>query len=264
MASLGLSAAEPSQVYEELEKRLGELINTWLEQCDPDLPVVLTAHCSVQGASYGGERTVMLGADLVLPASLVKNPALDYVALGHIHKPQDLNEGSHPPVIYPGSIERVDFGEVQDDKFFIIAEVERGRTQVEWHPLDIRPFVDRFIRLESDQGVMDALYGRLPEPPDMAGAIVRLVVEYPRSYETLIDDATLREYVIGTAGAFEFHLVKRPQMETRVRLPENLAVGSLNPLELLDLYWSTNHTKPEEAEALNALAAPLIQNEAES
>ena len=53
-------------------------------------------------------------------------------------------------------------------------------------------------------------------------------------------------------------------METRVRLPENLAVGSLNPLELLDLYWSTNHTKPEEAEALNALAAPLIQNEAES
>ena len=68
---------------------------------------------------------VMLGADLVLPGSLVKNPRLDYVALGHIHKAQNLNEGQHPPVIYPGSIERVDFGEAGDDKFFIIAEVEK-------------------------------------------------------------------------------------------------------------------------------------------
>ncbi len=66
----------------------------------------------------------MLGSDLVLSPSLVRDPRLDYVALGHIHKPQNLNENAHPPVIYPGSIERVDFGEVKDDKFFVIAHVE--------------------------------------------------------------------------------------------------------------------------------------------
>ena len=38
----------------------------WSETADPQLPVVLTAHCSVQGAAYGAERTVMLGSDLVL------------------------------------------------------------------------------------------------------------------------------------------------------------------------------------------------------
>ena len=64
----------------------------WLQNADPDLPIVLTAHASVQGAKYGGERTVMLGGDLVLSGSLVRNPQLDYVALGHIHKPQNLNE----------------------------------------------------------------------------------------------------------------------------------------------------------------------------
>ena len=95
---------------------------------DPNLPVILTAHASVQGATFGSERMVMLGSDLVLPTSLVKDPRLDYVALGHIHKPQDVNQGAHPPVIYPGSIERVDFGEAADDRFFIVADVARGKT----------------------------------------------------------------------------------------------------------------------------------------
>ena len=137
-------------MYEELENRLRELMDGWLEQADLSLPIVLAAHASVQGAKYGGERTVMLGSDLVLSGSLVRDPRLDYVALGHIHKPQDLNENAHPPVIYPGSIERVDFGEAQDEKFYVIAHVERGKTQVEWRKLDgIRPFVDRYLRLDS-------------------------------------------------------------------------------------------------------------------
>ncbi len=139
------SAADASEVFTNIEERLTDLVNGWLEKADPHLPIILTAHASVQGAKYGSERTVMLGADLVLPGSLVRDARLDYVALGHIHKPQDLNENAHPPVIYPGSIERVDFGEAGDDKFFIIAEVEKGNTKVEWRQLTgVRPFIDRF------------------------------------------------------------------------------------------------------------------------
>ena len=108
LAHLGPGSDEesvsPAQIYEELESRLTELVHKWFEKVDPDLPLVFTAHASVQGAQYGSERTVMLGADLVLPGSLMRDPRLDYVALGHIHKPQNLNEDGHPPVIYPGSI----------------------------------------------------------------------------------------------------------------------------------------------------------------
>ncbi len=75
MARLGLSATDPGLVFEELEKRLTELVQGWLETADLSLPIVLTAHASVQGATYGGERTVMLGGDLVLPGSLVKDRA---------------------------------------------------------------------------------------------------------------------------------------------------------------------------------------------
>jgi exonuclease SbcD len=199
----------------------------------------------------------MLGADLVLPGSLVRDPRLDYVALGHIHKPQDLNEGAHPPVIYPGSIERVDFGEAEDDKFYVIAEVTRGKTEVRWCRLEhVRPFVDRRVVLESSTGVTEALKSALPSPKKMADAIVRLVVEYPREWDAMIDEPALRAHV---ARAFEFHLVKRPQSEARIRLPADQTVSSLSPLDLLDQYWKASHT--ESADQLQKLAKEIIEEE---
>ncbi len=226
---------------------------------DPDLPTILTAHASVQGAKYGSERTVMLGADLVLPGSLVRDARLDYVALGHIHKSQDLNENAHPPVIYPGSIERVDFGEAGDDKFFIIAEVEKGHTRVEWRQLTgIRPFIDRFVSLESPEDVTAALMSALPAPGQMADAIVRLTVDYLREWDTLIDEPALRRLA---ESAFEFHLIKRPQIMARSRWNADQSVSSFSPLELLDQYWLTNKTK--EAEALQKLAKEIIEEEQE-
>jgi len=257
MAILDEQIVEPAQVYEKLGERLTELVEGWLGEADSSLPVVLTAHCSVQGAVYGGERTVMLGNDLVLSPSLVKDPRLAYVALGHIHKSQDINEGAQPPVVYPGSIERVDFGEAQDDKYFVIAHVEGGQTQVEWRKLEhIRPFIDRYVRLSSDEGVTDQLRAALPPAERLVGAIVRLVIEYPRDWDTSIDEAALREYA---GESFEFQLVKRPQMDARIRLPGDQTIGSLAPLELLDLYWSANHVESGALTELDQLATQVIR-----
>ncbi len=258
MARLGVQGSGAAEVYAQLEGKLHELVQGWLDKADPDLPTVLTAHASVQGATYGGERTIMLGDDLVLSGSLVKDPRLDYVALGHIHKAQNLNEGQHPPVVYPGSIERVDFGEAQDDKFFVIAEVSRGACTLEWHKLDTRPFVDISVTLTEPEGVTERLVSALGAAEGLQDAIVRLTVRYPREWEALIDDAALREHA---AAALEFHLVRRPEMPTRIRLPEDQPINSLTPLELLDLYWRAQHLDADEIQALQALAAEVLREE---
>jgi DNA repair protein SbcD/Mre11 len=259
MAHLGLSGADPAQIYAALEARLQELASEWLANADPDLPVVLTAHGSVQGASYGGERSVMLGGDLVLSGGLVRNPRLDYVALGHIHKAQNLNENSHPPVIYPGSIERVDFGEAAEDKFFVIARVERGKTQVDWRKLSaVRPFIDAFVRLDAahpPEGLTDRLRQALPDAEHLAGAIVRLVVEYPREWDAMIDEPALR---LHAAQAFDFRLVKRPHMEARIRLPADQSLSSLSALDLLEKFWEASHVEPGEIKELTRLAAQVV------
>jgi exonuclease SbcD len=261
VASMDTEGADSSEVFADIEARLTDLVNLWLEKADPGLPIILTAHASVQGAKYGSERTVMLGADMVLPGSLVRDPRLDYVALGHIHKPQDLNENAHPPVIYPGSIERVDFGEASDDKFFVIAEVRKRKTTVDWRRLEnVRPFIDRHITLESAEDVTEVLKSALPAVETLAGAIIRLTVDYVREWDSLIDEPALRRHV---ESAFEFHLIKRPQIESRIRLPGDQTVSSLSPGELLDQYWLASHTEASETEALNKLAQEIISGDPE-
>ncbi|HRQ23705.1 MAG TPA: exonuclease SbcCD subunit D [Anaerolineales bacterium] len=258
MASLEMSAEKTEDIYSNIESRISELIEGWLEECDPSLPVVLTAHASIEGAKYGGERLVMLGNDLVLSGSLVKNPKFSYVAMGHIHKPQDVNEGNQPPVIYPGSIERVDFGEAKEERFFVIAEVDAGKsTNVEWIPLTgVRKFMDRRTVLTSSENVTEAIKEALPKPKEMSGAILRLVVEYPREWDALIDETALRKYA---GDVFEFHLVKRPQSEARVRIPEGQVVSSLSPMDLLGQYFDA--AKISNADELKQLAQEIITGE---
>jgi exonuclease SbcD len=261
MAYLDITSSDSKQIYEELEKRLANIIDKWLEKADPEVPTVLTAHASVQGATYGGERSVMLGKDLILPGSLLRDPRLDYVALGHIHKPQNLNEGEHPPIIYPGSIERLDFGEAGDQKYYVLADVNRGKTQVEWRALEhIRPFIDRHLSAEDKEDITEQAIQALSPREKLSGSIVRLVLEYPRAWEPLIDENAIQTFA---EDAFEFHLVKQPLSEARIRLPQDQTVGSLSPLELLKKYWQASHTPPDEIEELNKLAEEIIHPEEE-
>lgn len=260
MASQELSGVDVAAVYERLEDRLTQLVSMWLEKADPSLPIILTAHASVQGAMYGGERSVMLGNDLVLPGSLVRDPRLDYVALGHIHKAQDLNEGGHHPVIYPGSIERVDFGEAADDKFFVIAEVQKeGKTRVDWRKLEGRRFIDCFVRLASAQDFSKKLPAALPREEELKDAVVRLVLEYPYELESLLDEPHIRQK---TSECLEFHLIRRPQRETRLRLPGDQAISSLSPLDLLEKYWYAVRSEWEDGEVarLQELASEVIRS----
>ncbi len=249
--------SDSSAAYQQIEERLSELVSRWVKKADPALPLILVAHASIEGAAYGGERMVMLGGDLTLSGSLVKNKRFNYVALGHIHKPQDVNHGQQPPVIYPGSIERVDFGEPEERRF-VVAHIEAGKdTRVEWRKLDTRKFIDRRVRLEKQEDVARQIESALPPQDELRDAVIRLIVEYPREWDSLIDEPAVRKYA---EGAFEFHLIKRPQIEARVRLPEGELVSALSPLEALEQYWKAARVE-DDVEELKRLARAVITGE---
>ncbi|HNM37629.1 MAG TPA: hypothetical protein PKI33_11225, partial [Anaerolineales bacterium] len=74
----------------------------------------------------------------------------------------------------------------------------------------------------------------------------------------LIDESTLRKHA---ADAFEFHFVKRPQIESRVRIDEGQVVSSLSPLDLLDQYFDA--AKVSNANELKNLAQEIISEDSQ-
>ena len=200
-------------------------------------------------------QEIKIGRDVILPLGLVCNPRFDYVALGHIHRHQDLNLGSHPPVVYPGSIERVDFGEVNEEKGFVIAQIEKGHTTYQWRKLPIRKFIDRSVTLVDELNVNDKIIAAMPSQEELKGAIVRLKITYPQGFEVLIDETRLHTYA---KDAFEFKLHKISVFEARSRLPDGQVTSSLSPLELLDWFWKEKHEDEGERERLQNLAQDLI------
>mgnify|MGYP005815083631 CR=1 FL=1 len=257
MASMQLSPADGANVNEELESRITTILEEKMNDLDPALPTILVAHGSVQGAVYGNERTVMLGKDLVLSGSLVKDPRLNYVALGHIHKYQDLNPGQQPPIVYAGSIERVDFGEAADEKGYVLAEVQKGHASYRFVKLKGRSFYDRLVKLTKREGLMDEIFAALPAEDCIPDAIIKLTLEYPRELEMFIDEAALRNKC---ASALEFHLIHRPQEEARLRLSPDQSIASLSPLELLNIYWQSKHIEPLQLDSLQSVARSIIQS----
>lgn len=152
----------------------------------------------------------------------------------------------------------MDFGEVNDEKFFVIANIERGRNSIEWYSITtIRPMIDCFCQVETNENVMDQIFKSLPNKDELSGAIVRLVLEYPRDWEGMIDEAAIHDYA---DQAFELHLVKKPQSDTRLRLPEDKDIGFLSPMELLKIYWDSTNIATDQIEELQEIAAQIIKS----
>jgi exonuclease SbcD len=251
-----MSGKSLEEIYLILEEAVSARVNGQLDQADPSLPTILVAHASVTGARYGSERLVMLGNELVLAQSLVRDPRFDYVALGHIHRHQDLNPDAHPPVVYAGSIERIDFGEAKETKGFILARVGKGETQWEFVPLETRSFLDiKAIPRSAETATQDIL-DQIPAPEQLADAIVRLQISYPADWESQIDDAAIQNAL---SPAMESKTVKNRQTETRSRLGDAAAVETLTPPELLELYWKTLNMDSSDSARLQSLGTEIIR-----
>jgi exonuclease SbcD len=254
-----VSGKSLDDIHMEMEDRITSAILNGIEQADPSLPLILTAHASVSGASYGSEQTVSLGQELTLPGRIIADRRLDYVALGHIHKHQSLSPGdSQPPVIYPGSIERIDFGEVKEKKGFILAEISKGHSAWEFIELDTRRFIDYPVHTASADTFMADIMEQLPEQEKIRDAICRLRLTYPADWEPLLDEKQIAAHF---QDAFSLQIQKHRLSERRARLGDTLNVETLTPIELLEKFWQSEGMDAEAIETLKTLAKEVLSTE---
>jgi exonuclease SbcD len=251
------------QINEKMQAAMTEVVAKKAEELDPELPAVLAAHVWVTGAKVGSESSMTIGQEHALLVSNIIHPAFDYIALGHIHKHQVLNE--NPPVVYAGSLERLDFGEADDEKGFYLVDIEpngaTGKRQVkfDFHPLEGRRFVTIGVKIEPDTlEPTSVVLKAIAEKQDaIRDAIVRLQISLPSELEGQIRDGDIRE---ATREAHYFAIAKEVRRETRVRLGEGTA-EEITPAQALKAYLESKKVPAERAKVLLEYGVKLIEEQ---
>jgi exonuclease SbcD len=192
-----------------------------------------------------------------VPLSAIADPRWDYVALGHIHKHQDLTRGrpGQPPVVYSGSFERIDFGEEADPKGFCYVELARNATRYAFHEVSARPFVTIAADLRASDTPTAALVAEI-ERTGMRGAVVRVHVQLSPESGALFDQQSVRD-ALRRGGAHVLAALKidieRPQRARLGTSPEQLS-----DQDLLERHLLARGIDAETRAALHALAEPIF------
>lgn len=221
------------EVNEMLIQKLQPVLEAEIRRLDPQIPTVLLGHLMADRASLGAEKFLAVGKGFTIPMSMLIRSEFDYVALGHVHKHQNLNPSNDPPVIYPGSIERVDFGEEKEAKGYILVEVQPGKAEWEFCTLPARPFITITIDVSTKDDPLATVLEAIASQ-DIEEKVVRLIYKLRSEQLDLINTAAI-DRTLKTAHSYSI----RPELVSqlaRPRLPELGMGNTLNPIEALTTY----------------------------
>lgn len=206
------------------------------------LPTVLCGHFLVRGVKEGFYHLTEQ-ADIPLePGDL---PAYAYIALGHIHKPQQVGA---PYIRYCGSLERMDRGEAQDRKQALLVELGRdGLRDVRELPLNATPFAQVEASTEAD---LEAAAANLREPKR---TLVSLTVTLQQDQSLGALQARARHLFPRLYGAPEVRRADAPKAaHPAVDVDRSDVPGTV------DAYLREALRDDPDAEALIALATQLL------
>jgi exonuclease SbcD len=239
----GLSLGEVGKL---LLEKLIIVLEGEIRRLDPEIPTILLAHMMVDTATYGAERFLAAGKGFTIPLSLIARSEFDYVALGHVHRHQVLC--TDPLVVYPGSIERVDFGEEQEEKGYCWVEVSKKQTRFTFCPLPARQFCTITLDLTTSQNPMEDLLTNIKQH-SIPESIVRLKYQIKPEQLAQIQDHTIHQAL---SDAHTYKIIPEiMDSRSRARLPDLSPEQVLDPLNALERYLSTR-------EDLSAMKADLL------
>jgi exonuclease SbcD len=244
-----------------LQKAMIEMVQALAAQAAerPSVPAILVGHFSVNEASQGSEQNIMIGRDVALPRSVLTNPAFRYVALGHIHKHQSLNRDQQPPVVYSGSIERIDFGEEREPKGFVVAQIGDGPTTWQFvggYRREARAFVTIRADVRTAEDPTATVVEAIRARGDLSQAVVRIVVRLNQEQEPLLVE---REIVHALDQVYFCAPLQKDIIRSERQRLGGVSVEELTPLELMERYFQLRSVPGERSQLLLQHARSIIK-----
>ncbi len=236
------------QILHVGQEMLGEWIRRRAEELRTDCKILL-GHYYVEGAKLRKTSyPEVLPGEFSLRRDVIPDN-IDLVLLGHIHLHQRMESTGGVEIVYPGAVERIDWGERGDAKGFL--EVTPSDDPV-WRFVEL-PTRD-MISLDADvSGVEDATDRILNGIPDnVDGKMIRLNIKLGESTRSGIDEARIAERL---KGAFHYSVRWTEQVEDKI------LSGSftMNPYDLLEDFINTNYNEHPRREDLLEMSRQILR-----
>ena len=242
-----------------IEEKLIEDLDKEIANLDSSMPSILASHVSVDLAKTSSEKSMTLGKDYLLPTNFLANPKLDYVALGHIHRHQILNDD--PPVVYSGSLERIDFGEEKDSKGFCVIDISTSPDKknrlnsYKFVEVNARRFKTIQIKIEENDGSPNEKIVAEIKKHDIYETIAQVIIEVSSSRYSEISDRKIRDSL--SEANFVAAIRKNVITESKNRLGKELH-ESIPAIEALETYLKERNIGEEKIRLLLEKGQNLI------
>lgn len=246
-------------------QKISETIKYLIAKVDPQCPTILAAHATVSGAVFGGERLVTLGSDVIIPLEILTNKKLDYIALGHLHKHQIISQ--NPPVIYPGSIERVDFGEEKEGRGFIAGKIKidpasrKRTTDFKFISLPARTFLTIKVKIRDDDQnpTVTAVKEIEKYKREIKDAVVKVVIYLNEGKEGEIKENAIREKLKDAHFIAGINKIISQGQREKEAAGYSDELYTLQPLDMLGKYFVQKKINPVRVELLKEYTEKLIE-----
>lgn len=248
------------QVDRTIEQILTDRIVELGEAQDPALPTILTAHIALSESKVktGSEKWMTVGHFPALLPSSLRPDLFDYVALGHHHVFQQLSDA--PPIVYAGSMQRVDFGEEKDPKGFVMVEIDPARPRrqrvlsARQREVQARRFVTIDLAPHAEDPTEEVV--RAIERAAVAGAIVRVRLQLKPAQDALLREVDVRHVL--SAAHYIASISREVEQPERRRLAANREPDQLTPLDALAAYLEQRDVPEDERAQLLRYGESLI------
>ncbi|MFA5035631.1 MAG: exonuclease SbcCD subunit D [Candidatus Izemoplasmatales bacterium] len=244
---------------EETTSRIQKLA----KRVDKTLPTILLGHFTVEGCQFGSERPLLVSAyEAAVSLEELVLPVWDYVALGHIHKHQNISKDMEyvPPIVYSGSIDRVDFGEEKDSKGFVLLEIIDKKVTWEFIDVNARPFYTLEYNVRGKEAT-DKILNKIDTHKSLDGAVVRVIITPADTITHLsLDEDKIKTYLLDK-GVFLINrfTVKRPEdLATEQGSKRGIILDTMmKPAEMLTAYLDSIGKSDKEIRSLGNLFADI-------
>lgn len=191
------------------------------------LPVIATGHLTTVGASASESvREIYVGALQAFPTTAF--PPADYIALGHIHRPQLVGGLNH--IRYSGSPLTLSFDELGQKKQMLLVDLnENGLQQIT--PLE----VPVFQAMATVRGSLAELENAIPQAAQAGSAERPVWLEVTVSEDDYLSDLQTRVQSISEGHAVEVLRIRRDRSEAIARLQTESRV-TLEELQPQDVF----------------------------